>query len=229
MSGKDIELSKKKAAEKATEYIQDGMVVGLGTGSTAEYFIKKLAEKKLDIIGVPTSKKTEKLAKELGMSTTSLEECDRVDVDVDVDVDGADEIDPEFNLIKGGGGAHTSEKNVADKAKKFIIIADYTKTVKKLGDFPVAVEVKPSEKKSVTEELKALGGIPKERKGFITNRNNIIIDTKFNIKNPEKLEKQLNLIYGIIENGIFARRKPEIVIIGQGDNVKTIKRKNGNT
>lgn len=223
MGEQDVERSKKAAAEKAAEYIRDGMVVGLGTGSTAEYFIKKLAEKRLDIVVIPTSKRSEALAERLGMKLASIDGYD----ELDVDVDGADEIGPEFNLIKGGGGAHTSEKRVAEKAKKFIVIADYSKMVEKLGCFPVAVEVEPSKKDSVTKKLVSLGGKPLLREGFVTDRGNIIIDTKFKIENPRGLENLLNLIPGVIENGIFSRRRPEIVILGRRDKVEVLKRKNG--
>jgi ribose 5-phosphate isomerase A len=223
MRKQEIEQSKKTAAEKAVEYIREGMVVGLGTGSTAEYAIKEIADRKLDITGIPTSERTEKLARELKIQLASIEDYG----DVDVDIDGADEVDPEFNLIKGGGGAHTREKRVAEKAKTFIVVVDHMKLVKKLGNFPVAVEVTPSEKKIVEEELKKLGGIPRLRENFITDNGNIIIDAKFNIKNPQKLEEEINKIPGVVENGIFSRRKPEIVVAGYNREVKILERENG--
>ncbi len=218
---KKIGLSKKTAAEMAVDFIEDGMVIGLGTGSTAEYAIKRLAEKNLDIIAVPTSRRTERLAGELGIPLASMNEYR----EIDVDIDGADEIDPDFNLIKGGGGAHTWEKRIAEKSNTFIVIVDHTKLVKKLGNFPVAIEVEPSERDSVEEELKHLGGIPELRKNFRTDNGNVIVDTKFDIKEPHELEERLNSIPGVIENGIFSKRKPEIVIVGYDKEVKILKRK----
>lgn len=218
-----MEKSKKAAAEKAVEYVVDGMIVGLGSGSTAEYFISKLAEKKLNIVGIPTSKRTEGLARRLGIRLASVEEAR----ELDVDVDGADEVDPEFNLLKGGGGAHTMEKRVAEKAKKFIVVVDYRKMVERLGFFPVAVEVEESRKEAVIKKLAYLGGIPQIRDGFITDGGNIIIDVRFNIVDPRGLEDKLNSIQGVIENGIFSKRKADVVIVGEGDKVKVIKRENG--
>jgi ribose 5-phosphate isomerase A len=223
MREQEIEQSKKTAAEKAVGYIRDGMVVGLGTGSTAEYAIKKIADRKLDITGIPTSERTEKLARKRGIQLASIEEYG----EIDVDIDGADEVDPEFNLIKGGGGAHTREKRVAEKAKTFIVVVDHMKLVKKLGSFPVAVEVKPSEKETAEEELRKLGGIPTVRENFTTDNGNVIIDAKFSIKNPQKLEEEINKILGVVENGIFSRRKPDIVVVGYNKKTKILERENG--
>ncbi len=220
---REIELSKKTAAEKAVEFVGDNMVVGLGTGSTVEYAIKKLARIEKNIIAVPTSRRTEKLAEKLGIPLTPPDKCEFIDIDID----GADEVDPEFNLIKGGGGAHTMEKRVAEKSNTFIVVVDYKKLVKKLGNFPVAIEIKPSKKDYVEKELKKLGGVPKMREDFRTDNNNIIIDTKFDIKNPYELEERLNSIPGVVENGIFSKRKPEKVIVGHGNEVRILKRENG--
>ena len=222
-----IELSKKTAAIKAVDYIGDGMVVGLGTGSTAEYAIREIAKrisaKRLsDIVGIPTSKRTEKLAEELGISLGSLDKFDSIDVDID----GADEVDSDFNLIKGGGGAHTMEKRVAVKSRQFIVVVDHSKMVKKLGKFPVAVEVIPQWVESVTEELRRMGGRPELRENFKTDLGNIILDTKFDRIDAEMMENRINLIDGVVDNGIFSRRKPEIVIVGNGSNLKILM-KNG--
>lgn len=217
-----IELSKKTAAERAVEFIEDGMILGLGTGSTAEYAIKKIAEEKLNIVAVPTSRRTEKLAKKLRIPLAKMDEYR----EIDMDIDGADEVDPEFNLIKGGGGAHTREKRIAERSKKFIVVVDHTKLVKRLGNFPVPVEVEPSRKDFVEEKLRELDGIPRLREDFITDNGNIIIDTRFDIENPRELEERLNSIPGVIENGIFSKRKPEIIIVGYGTEVKILKRKN---
>jgi len=217
-----IELSKKTAAERAVEFIEDGMIIGLGTGSTAEYAIKKIAEKNLNIVAIPTSRGTEKLAEKLRIPLAKMNEYG----EIDMDIDGADEVDPEFNLIKGGGGAHTREKRIAERSKNFIVIVDHTKLVKKLGNFPVPVEVEPSRKDFVEEKLRELDGIPRLRENFITDNGNIIIDTRFDIENPRELEEKLNSIPGVIENGIFSKRKPEIIIVGYGTEVKILKRKN---
>ncbi len=217
-----IELSKKTAAERAVEFIEDGMIIGLGTGSTAEYAIKKIAEKNLNIVAIPTSRGTEKLAEKLRIPLAKMDEYG----EIDMDIDGADEVDPEFNLIKGGGGAHTREKRIAERSKNFIVIVDHTKLVKKLGNFPVPVEVEPSRKDFVEEKLRELDGIPRLRENFITDNGNIIIDTRFDIENPRELEEKLNSIPGVIENGIFSKRKPEIIIVGYGTEVKILKRKN---
>jgi ribose 5-phosphate isomerase A len=223
MTGADADSSKRIAAEKALEYVKDGMVVGLGTGSTAEYFIQGLAKLKLKVVCVPTSLRSEKLAKQLGLVVDSLEAHPRIDLDVD----GADEIDQQFNLIKGGGGAHTTEKRVAEKSTVFIVIADHSKLVTQLGKFPVAVEFEASKKGSVGEHLRALGGIPVLREGFVTDRGNLIFDVRFNIQNPKKLEEEIDAISGVVENGIFARRRPEIVILGEGAQAGIIARKDG--
>jgi len=217
----DPELSKKSAAGKALDYITDGMVVGLGTGSTANYFIeflsRKVKEENLDLIGVPTSKRTKELASRLGIKLSNLNQHPQIDIDVD----GADEIDPEFNLIKGGGGAHTIEKKVAIASRKFIVIADSNKMLDRLKR-AVPVEVSPSAREQVGQELIKMGGNPALRKNFTTDGGNLILDTKFKIENPLELESELNSIPGVIDNGIFARRKPDIVIIGNGKDVKIL-------
>jgi ribose 5-phosphate isomerase A len=222
MEEKDTELSKKTAAGMAAEFARDGMVVGLGTGSTAEYAIKGLAGKKLDIVGVPTSRRTEELAGRLGIRLARVEDCDRIDIDLD----GADEVDPDFNLIKGGGGAHTREKRVAERSDRFVVMVDHTKLVKRIGKFPVAVEVEPSKTDSVKEGLRDLGGIPRVRGNFVTDNGNIIIDTKFDITDPAEMEERLNSIPGVVENGIFSKRRPDIVIVGYGKEVKILRQKN---
>ena len=223
----NIELSKKSAGEKAVEFISDGMIVGLGTGSTAEYAIKKLSqrirEENLDIIGIPTSIQTEKLAGKLGIKLSDLNEYP----EIDVDIDGADEIDPEFNLIKGGGGAHVREKIVANASKEFIVIADHTKHVNGLR-YPVPVEVLPFSWRLVEIRLECLGGIPRLRKKvkteFKTDNGNMIIDTEFAGFDPLKLEDKLNSIPGVVDNGIFSLRRPDKVIIGTGSDVKILER-----
>jgi ribose 5-phosphate isomerase A len=223
MTGIDADSSKRAAAKKALEYVEDGMVLGLGTGSTAEYFIQGLAKLKPKVVCVSTSLRTTKLARALGLNVESIEAHPRIDLDVD----GADEIDPQFNLIKGGGGAHTTEKRVAEKSELFIVIADYNKLVEQLGKFPVAVELEAKKREHVEKQLRALGGNPVLRVGFLTDRGNIILDVRFNIQNPKKLEEEIDAIFGVVENGIFARRRPEIVILGEGTEAGIIVRKDG--
>jgi ribose 5-phosphate isomerase A len=223
MNAVDLDPLKRIAAEKALDYVVDGMVVGIGTGSTADHFIRGLAQRRMNVVCVPTSLRSEKLAKQLGLRVESLVSHPSLDLDVD----GADEIDPSFNLIKGGGGAHTSEKRVAEKSKLFVVIADYTKLVPKLGKFPVAIEFMESKKEGVEEALKALGGVPVLRRGFVTDRNNLIFDVRFNIQNPKNLEEEINAVSGVVENGIFACRRADVVIVGEGDEAHIVQKKDG--
>jgi len=218
-----IEHSKKAAGEKAAEYVKDGMVVGLGTGSTVKYAIKKIAaricDENLNIIGIPTSIATENLAKQEKIPVSPFEAYPQIDLDID----GADECDRNFNLIKGGGGAHTREKIVASASKEFIVVADFTKKVPKLGKFPVPVEVLPFAIESVKSELMKLGGKPEPRE-FITDNGNFILDTKFEILNPLELELKIKAILGVVDNGIFSRRKPEKVIFAKGNEIEILER-----
>lgn len=218
------DLSKKTAGYAAVEYVRDGMVVGLGTGSTVKYFVEGLAEKvreeEFDLTCIPTSVAVERLAVSLGLSVSNLVEHPRVDLDVD----GADEVDPRFNLIKGGGGALTREKIVAESSEKFFVVVDESKIVRRLGVFPVAVEVLSFAEGKVVRELRDLGGFPRKREGFVSDNGNIILDVKFNIVCPEKLEEEINSLSGVVENGLFAKRKPEKVLVGVGGKVSLLER-----
>ncbi len=205
MSAEDM---KRIAGEKAAEYVKDGMVVGLGTGSTVYYTILKLGEMVkdgLDIIGIPTSIGTERLARELGIKISTLYEHP----EIDLTIDGADEIDPELNLIKGGGGALLREKIVASASKMEIIVADERKLVDKLGErFHLPVEVIPFSYSVVFKRLDSMGLNPVLRKKngeiYITDNGNYIIDCHTGpMENPEELEKDLNMIPGVVENGLF--------------------------
>ncbi|MFZ2456956.1 MAG: ribose-5-phosphate isomerase RpiA [Candidatus Altiarchaeia archaeon] len=224
MNGTDAEASKKAAGEKAVSYVKDGMILGLGTGSTVRFFIEKLAaqikEQSLDITTVPTSVASEKLAGSLGIRLSNVNEHPKMDLDVD----GADEVDPKFNLIKGGGGAHTREKIIASASKEFIVIVDRSKMVSRLGNFPVPLEVLPFSEKYVWDEIVAMGGLPRRRVGFVTDSGNLILDCRFNIVDPGKLETDLKCIPGVVEDGVFARRRPEKVIVADGKNVKILER-----
>lgn len=217
---------KKNAGYAAAELINDGDVVGLGTGSTTHFFIERLGQRILEenikIMGVPTSYQSFLLAKDSGILITTLEEND-----IDIAVDGADEIDDNLNLIKGGGAAHTLEKIVDSAAKRFIVIADESKYVGRLGKFPVPLEVIPEACRTAGEHVNEYNGKPALRMAVkkdgpvITDNGNFILDVQFQtIEKPAYLEKELNNIPGVVENGIFAGIVDE-VIIGTSEGLKT--------
>ena len=208
---------KRRVGYEAAKLVNDGDVVGLGTGSTTHFFIEKLGNRieteEINILGVPTSFQSFFFGRDSGIQMTTLEEHD-----VDIAVDGADEVDPELNLIKGGGAAHTLEKIVDESAALFVVIVDETKMVSKLGSFPVPVEVIPQATRTVKQHLIEMDGLPvlrmAERKDgpVVTDNGNFIFDVKFNIQNPKKLETELNTIPGVIENGIFSQIVDEVMI-----------------
>lgn len=207
------EAGKKAAALKAVDYLKHGMKVGIGSGSTVKHFIDALAKSGKDVVCVASSVETEKLAKAAKIRLTTLNEHPQLDVYVD----GADEVDAKNNLIKGGGGALTREKILASASYEFIVIVDESKMVKKLGAFPVAIEVLPMAEEYVKSEFAEIGGTSVTRKKFTTDNGNIIIDvTGLDFKDPLELETELNNIPGIIENGIFSVRQPDVIIIGKG-------------
>lgn len=219
---------KKIAGYEAAKQVKDGEVVGLGTGSTTHYFINRLGERiiseEIEILGIPTSYQSFFIARDSGIQLTTLEEHD-----IDIAVDGADEVDPNFNLIKGGGAAHTIEKVVDNAARKFIVIVDESKMVEELGRFPVPVEVIPQALKVVKKSLMELDGVPSLRMAqkkdgpVITDNGNFIIDTKFEkIIEPSQLEKDVNHIPGVLDNGIFSNIVDE-VIIGTSNGIKRLK------
>lgn len=209
---------KKIVGYEAAELVTNGDVVGLGTGSTTQYFIEKLAEKireeELEIMGIPTSYQSFFLASNLGIPLTTLDEHQ-----VDLAVDGADEVDPHLNLIKGGGAAHTMEKIVDSAAERFIVIVDESKMVEELGRFPVPVEVIPQSYRVVKEQLEEMGGrtdlrtAEKKDGPIITDNGNFVMDVQFpSIKEPEKLEYRLNSIPGVVENGIFTGIVDQVMV-----------------
>jgi ribose 5-phosphate isomerase A len=220
---------KKRVGYEAAKLVKDGDVVGLGTGSTTHYFIEKLGKmiknEEIDIMGVPTSYQSFFLARDSNIPITTLDEHD-----IDIAVDGADEVDPELNLIKGGGAAHTLEKIVDESADRFVVIVDGSKIVSKLGNFPVPVEVIPNATRTVKNHLIQMGGNPYLRKAerkdgpVVTDNGNFIYDVKFTFKNPKKLETELNTIPGVVENGIFSQIVDE-VIIGRDNGIEVLKRK----
>ena len=217
---------KKLAGEKAVEYVEDGMIIGLGTGSTVEYALKKLSERVkegLDIKGIPTSMHTRKIAKEYEIPLTTLEENPKIDLTID----GADEVDSNLNLIKGGGGALTREKIIAYHSKKEVIVIDESKIVKALGiNFPLPVEVLKFGWSSTKDVLKEFGCDIKLRKiveeSYMTDNSNYILDCDFErIEAPEQLEKDINCIPGVVENGLFIGLVDE-VIVGSKQGVMTL-------
>ncbi len=202
----------------AAELVKDGNVVGLGTGSTTRFFIEKLAqrvkEENMEILGVPTSYQSLLLAKNQGIPITTLEEND-----IDIAVDGADEVDGNLNLIKGGGAAHTLEKIVDSAADRFVVVVDDSKIVEYLGKFPVPLEVIPEACRTVSNRVKDYGGLPSLRMAkmkdgpVITDNGNFVIDVHFErIENPADLEKELNNIPGVVENGIFAGLVDQVMV-----------------
>jgi len=208
---------KKLAGEKAVEKIEDGMILGLGTGSTVEYTLKKLAEEVkngLKIKGIPTSNQTKKLAKQYQIPLIDLDET----IEIDLTIDGADEVDGELNLIKGGGGALTREKIIAHHSNKVIIVIDETKVVKGLGvDTPVPVEIVKFSWKATKKALEQLGCTTELREvmqgePFITDNSGYILDCDFGkINDPEELEININKIPGVIENGLFIELADEVI------------------
>jgi ribose 5-phosphate isomerase A len=209
--------------EKAAEYVKDGMVVGLGTGSTVFYTIQKLGERVADglsIVGIPTSIQTEELAKKLGIPLIPFEEAETIDLAID----GADEADPHFDLIKGGGGALLREKMIAYLAKQFIVVADSKKMVQTLGAFKLPVEIIRFGYKVTQRHIEKLGCTStlrlKDGKPLITDNGNYILDCDFSeIVDPQPLEWKLNMIPGVVENGLFVGMADRIITVNQNGDV----------
>jgi ribose 5-phosphate isomerase A len=199
---------KEAAARASLRFVSDGQVVGLGTGSTAAYFIKLLAEKVrngMRIRGIPTSDRSRELAMSLGIPLTSLDECQ----DIAVTVDGADEVDPQLRLIKGGGGALLREKIVASATKQMVVVADASKRVERLGKFPLPVEVIKFAEALVAKRISAFGAEVSLRtnpdgSAFVTDENNHILDCRFGaIQDPDGLARDLSEMPGVVEHGLF--------------------------
>jgi len=209
---------KRAVAKAAIEYVPVDSIVGVGTGSTANFFIDELARIKHKISGaVASSEASAKRLQGHGIEVLSLNDAG----DLPVYVDGADEITRHMHMIKGGGGALTREKIVAAASKKFICVCDASKLVDVLGKFPLPIEVIPMARSSVARQLVALGGQPKLREGFTTDNGNIIIDVHgLNIMNPVELESTLDHIAGVVTNGLFARRAADVLLLGTADGVK---------
>lgn len=214
------DAQKKAAAEAALHYVEAGSVVGIGTGSTANYFIDALAAIKHKIDGtVASSVASADRLKEHGIPVLDLNSID----ELALYVDGADEATRHLHLIKGGGGALTREKIVAAAAKQFVCIADESKLVDILGRFPLPIEVIPMARSYVAREIVKRGGQPVLREGFTTDNGNIILDVRnMEIMDPPALEADLNNIPGVVTNGIFALRPADVLILGTPEGVRTI-------
>lgn len=216
----EIQLKQKQAvAQAALSYIKDGMILGVGTGSTVNCLIELLP--KVDLKGaVASSKVTEDKLKALGIEVMDLNFVG----ELDLYIDGADEVDEQLNLIKGGGGALTREKIVAAASQQFVCMVDSSKSVQKLGvKFPVPIEVLPQARSYVARELVKLGGEPVYREGFVTDYGNVILDTyQLDIDNVGEWEQRLNNIVGVVCNGLFVAQKADILLIAGEDGVKTL-------
>ena len=228
-----VKLMKQEVGKAAAALVKSGSIVGLGTGSTTAYAIEYLGDRLKsgdlkDIVGVPTSFQAEVLSKQYGIPLTTLDAIDHIDIAID----GADEVDPHKNLIKGGGAAHTREKVIDYLAEWFIVVVDSGKLVDRLGSvFPVPVEVIPMALTPVMQAIKKLGGKPDLRMGVkkagpvITDQGNMVIDVKFDtIDDPVNLEKTLNNIPGVLDNGIFVNCV-NLVLIGEVKDGQPVVRK----
>ena len=211
---------KKAVGWAALDYVTPGTIVGVGTGSTAAHFIDALGSIKHQIDGAVSSSEASTLKlKSLGIPVFDLNEVDSLAVYVD----GADEINPQMQMIKGGGAALTREKIIAAVADKFICIADASKQVDVLGKFPLPVEVIPMARAYVARELVKLGGLPEYRQQVVTDNGNIILDVhNLSIVNPAELERAINALPGVVTVGLFAARGADVALIGTPAGVKTI-------
>lgn len=210
---------KAMVAKAAMEFIKPDMVVGVGTGSTVNYFIEELKTMKGKIkCAISSSLESTERLKEAGIP---VEELNNEPV-IDVYVDGADEVNPHRQMIKGGGGALTREKIVSACAKKFICIVDESKVVKVLGkSFPLPVSVIPMSRSHVARELVKLGGQPLYREGFVTDNHNVILDVhNLDIKEPTALEQKINQITGVVTNGLFAQKPADVVLVAKENGVE---------
>ncbi len=212
---------KQKVAQEALKFVQPNTVLGVGTGSTVDCFIQALGQSKLSIqAAVSSSTRTEKQLQSLGIQVVDLNQVDCLSLYVD----GADEINPNYQLIKGGGGALTREKIVAEAADQFICIADESKLVSVLGRFPLPIEVLPMACGLIIKKIIEIGGQPKQRQNFTTDNGNVILDVSgLSITDPISLESQINQWPGVVTNGLFAKRPADFCLIACGSgNVKQL-------
>jgi ribose 5-phosphate isomerase A len=219
---------KEAAARASLRFVKDGQVVGLGTGSTAAYFIQLLGEQVKDglrIRGIPTSERSREQAAGLGIPLTTLDECQ----EIDVTVDGADEVDPQLRLIKGGGGALLREKIVASATKQYVIVADATKRVPVLGKFPLPVEVIKFAQAVVAKKIEVLGASVAMRRGtdgkpYLSDENNYILDCRFGqIPDANGLARRLSDMPGVVEHGLFIGMA-SVVLVANGSEIVELRR-----
>ena len=210
---------KRRVAREALRWVEPGSVIGVGTGSTVDCFIEALAQSGIRLAGaVSSSERTARGLEAIGVPVLDLNSVDRLGVYVD----GADEVDPRHFLIKGGGGALTREKIVAEVADRFVCIADGSKAVKTLGVFPLPIEVLPMARALVERKCRALGGEPVLRTGFVTDNANCIIDVRgLQISDPLALEREINNWPGVVTNGIFAIRPADVVCLATAGGIRT--------
>ena len=210
MSAAKINVAK-QAIDNIEKKLTQNMLLGIGTGSTVNYFIDELSKFKHHFRGaVSSSEESTKILRDKGIDVYSLNDVN----ELEFYVDGADEVSKDNALIKGGGGAHTREKIVASASREFICIVDQSKMVAELGDFPLPIEVIPESRSLVARKIVSLGGTPIYRNGFLTDQGNHILDAKnMDISDPKTLENHINNIPGVVENGIFAFNKPSIVFV----------------
>ncbi len=211
---------KRAVAQAAVAHVPNDCIVGVGTGSTANFFIDELAKIKHKIQGaVASSEASAKRLQGHGIEVVSLNDAGTLPVYVD----GADEITRHMHMVKGGGGALTREKIVAAASKKFVCVCDSSKLVDVLGKFPLPVEVIPMARSYVARELTKLGGQPVLREGFTTDNGNLILDVRgLQIMNPVELESTLDHIAGVVTNGLFARRPADVLLLGTPEGVRTM-------
>ena len=215
------EQQKQTAAEAALDFVAVGDVIGVGTGSTTNYFINALGKIKGKLDGaVASSEASASRLAEIGIPVLDLNRTG----DLSLYVDGADESTRNLHLIKGGGGALTREKIVASASQKFVCIVDQSKLSDVLGSFPLPVEVIPMAQSLVSRRLIAMGGIPELRPDFVTDNGNVILDVRnLDLTDPLSIELELNAIAGVVENGIFAQRRADVLLVGQGADVEILK------
>ena len=215
------EQQKQTAAEAALDFVAVGDVIGVGTGSTTNYFIDALGKIKGKLDGaVASSEASASRLAEIGIPVLDLNRTG----DLSLYVDGADESTRNLHLIKGGGGALTREKIVASASQKFVCIVDQSKLSDVLGSFPLPVEVIPMAQSLVSRRVIAMGGIPELRPDFVTDNGNVILDVRnLDLTDPLSIELELNAIAGVVENGIFAQRRADVLLVGQGADVEILK------
>lgn len=211
---------KRKVAEAALKYVKDVPIIGVGTGSTVNHFVDFLADIKAEIEGtVSSSVMTTERLKKLGIPVLDLNAVGTIEVYVD----GADEINPSKQLVKGGGGALTREKIIAAASKQFVCIADGSKRVNILGAFPLPVEVIPMARSYVAREMVKLGGQPVWRENFVTDNHNHILDVhNLDISDPIKMEQTINNITGVVTVGLFAMRPADVILVSEGEEIITL-------